>query len=64
MIEDKSRHAQEFDDHYAIHPSFPFWRSEEPYPRGRELAPGFRYSSDTNDRWLTIDELKALVTQT
>jgi UDP-N-acetylglucosamine 4,6-dehydratase len=61
VTEDESRHAQEFDDHYAIHPSFPFWRDEELNPRGRELAPGFRYSSDRNDTWLTVAELRRLV---
>lgn len=60
LTEDESRHAQGFDDHFSIYPSFPFWRSEG-YPRGDALPPDFRYSSDGNDRWLTPAELRHIV---
>jgi UDP-N-acetylglucosamine 4,6-dehydratase (inverting) len=56
---DESRHAVGFDDHYAIYPSFPFWRDEE-YPAGEQLTPGFRYASDTNDDWLTPEQIRAM----
>jgi UDP-N-acetylglucosamine 4,6-dehydratase len=59
LTEDESRHAVAFDDHYAVHPSFPFWR-ETAYPAGEELPPGFRYTSDNNDRWLEADELRSM----
>jgi UDP-N-acetylglucosamine 4,6-dehydratase/5-epimerase len=55
ITEDESRHTTEFDDHYAIHPSFQFW--DEEYPRGDELPPGFRYSSDSNEIWLSADQI-------
>ena len=58
ITEDESRHAREFDDHYSIYPSFPFWRSDGDSPPGDELPPGFGYSSDRNDRWLTHAELR------
>ena len=32
--------------------------------KGKPLADGFRYASDTNDRWLTVDELKRMATAT
>ena len=60
VTEDESRHAVEFDGYYAIYPSFPFWR-EVPYPRGKELPPGFRYSSDGNVDWLDAEGLRKLV---
>jgi UDP-N-acetylglucosamine 4,6-dehydratase len=53
---DEARHAIAFDDHFVIRPAFPFW--EENYPRGDELGPGFHYSSDSNDVWLTVDQLR------
>jgi UDP-N-acetylglucosamine 4,6-dehydratase len=59
---DEARSAAEFDDHYAIHPQFPFWRSE-PFPQGDELAPGFRYASDNNDQWLEVEALRAMLAQ-
>ena len=61
VTEDESRHAQEFADHYAIYPSFPFWRADDEYPRGRPLPPGFRYSSDSNDSWLTAEALRDII---
>jgi UDP-N-acetylglucosamine 4,6-dehydratase len=60
VTEDESRHAVEFDDHYVIRPSFPFWR-EEAYPEGQELPPNFRYSSELNGVWLEPADLLRLV---
>jgi UDP-N-acetylglucosamine 4,6-dehydratase len=60
LTEDESRHAQELEDRYAILPEFPTWRTA-PYGHGPELQDGFRYSSDTNSRWLTADELRAML---
>jgi len=59
ITEDESRHAARFGDYFAIYPPFPFWREEE-YPRGEELQPGFRYSSDQNDEWLEPDQIREL----
>ena len=57
LTEEESRHAQGFDDYYAIYPSFPFWRDSE-FPKGEELQPGFRYASDSNDQWLNADQIR------
>lgn len=59
ITEDESRTASSFEDHFAIYPQFPFWRSEG-YARGEELPPGFRYSSDANDAWLSADDIRRL----
>jgi UDP-N-acetylglucosamine 4,6-dehydratase len=56
ITEDEPRHAVAFDDHYAIWPAFQFWG--EQYPRGKKLPPGFRYSSDRNDAWLSPEEIR------
>jgi UDP-N-acetylglucosamine 4,6-dehydratase len=58
LTEDEARHATEFEDHFAILPSFPFWEVE--FEQGDELSPGFRYASDSNDRWLTAQEIRAM----
>jgi UDP-N-acetylglucosamine 4,6-dehydratase len=57
LTEDESRHAVGFDDYFAIYPSFQFWAAEE-YPRGSELQPGFRYSSDKNTVWLDASQIR------
>lgn len=57
LTEDESRHAVGLDDRFAIYPAFRFW-TDESYPSGTELAPGFRYSSDSNDTWLGPDDVR------
>ena len=60
VTEDESRHAQETDDGYAILPEFPTWR-KDPYRHGPPTEDGFRYSSDNNDQWLGVEELRAML---
>jgi len=61
VSEDESRQTLETEDMYVIQPSHPWWKSEN-WVNAKPLAEGFRYSSDTNERWLTRRELEALVT--
>lgn len=61
--EDDARSSLEFDDQYVILPT----HYDEPFEvyfgekTAHRCADGFRYSSDNNTRWLTLDELRALV---
>jgi UDP-N-acetylglucosamine 4,6-dehydratase len=59
---DDSHHTLEYDDHFAIMPTFHEWSAEEYILKnGGKLCPdGFRYSSDTNTRWLTMEELRTM----
>jgi len=53
----------EFDRHFVILPSMPLW-DEEKFRRafdGRRCVVGFNYSSGTNDRFLTVEELRTLI---
>jgi UDP-N-acetylglucosamine 4,6-dehydratase/5-epimerase len=59
ITSDEARHAAAFEDHYVIHPSFPFWRTTA-YPAGEPLPPGFRYSSDANHDWLTPAQIREM----
>jgi UDP-N-acetylglucosamine 4,6-dehydratase/5-epimerase len=61
VSEDESRQTVETEDMYVIQPSHPWWKSEN-WVSGKRLPEGFRYSSDTNERWLTRRELEELVT--
>lgn len=61
VSEDESRQTLETEDMYIIQPSHPWWKSEN-WVNAKPLPEGFRYSSDTNDRWLTRRELEGLVT--
>jgi len=61
VSEDESRQTLETEDMYVIQPSHPWWKSET-WVNAKPLPEGFRYSSDTNERWLTRRELEGLVT--
>ncbi len=60
--EDDARHTLEYDNYFAILPTFD-GGSPERYiaENGGKLCPdGFRYSSDNNTRWLTMKELRSM----
>jgi len=59
VTEDESRHSFEVDNGYVIFPEYASWRLQE-VPNGRPLQAGFRYSSDQNDWWLDVDELREM----
>ncbi len=61
--EDDARTTIEFDDHFVIQPSHSFWNPKDFMlgKTGTLCPPGFRYGSDSNDRWLSDDEIAALV---
>lgn len=59
ISEDESRHTLELDDLFVIQPLHPWWTNAG-WSDGRSLPDGFRYASDTNDRWLSTEELRAL----
>jgi UDP-N-acetylglucosamine 4,6-dehydratase len=61
VSEDESRQTLETEDMYVIQPAHPWWKSEN-WINAKPLAEGFRYSSDTNESWLTRRELEELVT--
>jgi UDP-N-acetylglucosamine 4,6-dehydratase (inverting) len=53
----------EFERHYVILPSSPLWSTAD-YLRtfsGRQCPDGFSYNSGTNERWLSVEEIRRLV---
>jgi UDP-N-acetylglucosamine 4,6-dehydratase len=58
--EDDARTTVELDDRFVIKPAFP-WFTTDAYRDAKRCADGFRYGSDTNDRWLTRTELAEMV---
>ncbi|MFA7345735.1 MAG: UDP-N-acetylglucosamine 4,6-dehydratase (inverting) [Terrimicrobiaceae bacterium] len=55
--------AIEFEQHFVIQPSMPLWEAEDycKHFEGKPCEFGFRYSSDSNTEWLTVDELRELI---
>jgi len=60
--EDDARNTVELADRYVILPQFN-WLDDPPYGDLARCPDGFRYGSDTNDRWLRREELAAMVQQ-
>ena len=50
---------------FAILPEYPWWDKDkvemEEYQKSQPLPDEFTYTSDNNDEWLTVDELKKIV---
>lgn len=63
VTEDDARLALEFPDHYIIQPTHAFWHQREytGSETGKPCSDGFRYASDTNDVWLSDDEIAGLI---
>lgn len=57
--EDDARNTIEMDHFYIIQPQFPWWGSKN-WSEGRQVPSDFRYASDTNHWWLTVDELRGM----
>ena len=64
ITEDEARHTREFEDYLVIVPQFMYW-TEDTYldETGKPLPEGFRYASDTNDKWLTKEEIGRLINE-
>lgn len=62
LSEDEARHALEIDDMYIIVPAHPWWQMQD-VPGAKPIPNDFRYSSDTNPRRLSTQELLRLVGQ-
>jgi UDP-N-acetylglucosamine 4,6-dehydratase len=60
LSEDEARNALELDEMYIIQPSHPWWKRGN-WVHGRELPQGFRYTSDSNEQWLSHEQLQELI---
>jgi UDP-N-acetylglucosamine 4,6-dehydratase len=61
VSEDEAHHAVEYDDFFVIKPAHPWWHVGN-WSDGKPVAEGYRFSSETNTRWLSVDDLRAFLT--
>ncbi len=62
VAEDDARRTLEFENFFIIQPWLHFWKLEKTnHKNGKPCPDGFRYGSDTNDRWLNIEELQKMI---
>jgi UDP-N-acetylglucosamine 4,6-dehydratase len=60
LSEDEARNAVETDGMYVIQPTHPWWKRAH-WIHGRPLPQGFRYTSDSNEQWLSHEQLQELI---
>lgn len=66
ISEDEARNAVELDDMYVVMPAMSLPIKGKPLGRdwaglGKSLPEGFRYASNTNPQWLSIEQIKKMV---
>ncbi|MGS2778881.1 UDP-N-acetylglucosamine 4,6-dehydratase (inverting) [Robertmurraya sp. GLU-23] len=59
ITKDDARRTLEFSDYYVITPQFPWWGNK--LTGGERIPEDFVYSSETNEEWVTVEELKQLI---
>jgi FlaA1/EpsC-like NDP-sugar epimerase len=63
ITETDAMNTIEFDKYFVILPSLPLWDVAQfsSYFSGVPCQAGFRYCSGSNDQWLTVEEIRALI---
>ncbi|NQT33344.1 MAG: UDP-N-acetylglucosamine 4,6-dehydratase (inverting) [Candidatus Omnitrophica bacterium] len=61
LTDDEARHTLELDDFFVVEPEFHWWTNDEHWKNGKKLPDGFRYSSETNDAWLSDEDMKGIL---
>ena len=59
--EDEARSTVELENMFVVMPTAELWFGHEWQKIGRSLPEGYRYASETNQQWLSDDEIRALV---
>ena len=57
---DDARRTRDAGDFYVMQPDFDWW-STTAWHDAEMVPPGFRYTSDANSQWLTVEDLRRLL---
>ena len=63
FVQDESRNAIEYDNHYVIQPSLHWWKKDTFLSErgGKSVNDDFSYTSDTNTWWLSMKDLIKII---
>jgi len=62
ISEDDGPRTREFDEYFVIEPEFDWWTDNKSgRSGGRPVPDGFSYASNTNDQWISSEELYKLI---
>lgn len=60
ISKDEVRRTIDTGNSFVIQPNFPYWNFEN-WQNGIPLPEDFEYTSNSNDKWLSIDELREMI---
>ena len=63
VSEDEARNTVEMEDMFVVQPSESLWFGRSWEGKGSHLPEGYTYTSNNNTRWLTAQQLQAMVGQ-
>jgi UDP-N-acetylglucosamine 4,6-dehydratase len=63
ISEDEARTVVELDDMYVVQPAEALWFGRDWENKGKSIADEFRYASNTNTEWLSVEQIAAIVNQ-
>jgi UDP-N-acetylglucosamine 4,6-dehydratase len=63
VSEDEARHTLELPDMFVVEPAEAWWFGRGWRQEGKPLPPDFRYASDSNSEWLSVDQIRAIAEQ-
>ena len=61
ISEDEARHTLELNDMFVVEPPGALWFGRAWRDEGKSLPEGFRYASNTNDDWLSIEGIREIL---
>jgi UDP-N-acetylglucosamine 4,6-dehydratase/5-epimerase len=61
ITEEDSRTTYEYNDHYVIYPNLDWWENLNIKSKGKKVKDRFRYSSNQNSEWLSVEKLRKLL---
>ncbi len=63
ITKEDAHNTIEFKDFYIILPQITMENIQHKYPEAKPVPAGFEYHSGNNDRWLTVEEMKKLISE-
>ncbi len=62
ITKEDSRKTYDYGNYYIIYPQVDWWSVDRHFNGGgKKVEPGFEYSSNTNDQWLSVEQIKKLI---
>lgn len=61
ISEDEARSTVELDDMYVVMPAEALWFGREWARLGKPLPDGFRYASNNNPQWLSLEDIRKMI---